>query len=124
MDFPPVYGTLNENRLVRVNQEGDTDIYRYLYGIPLSGKSTMSEFKTAKQRYTVDFPLVYGTLNEHHLLKAQQHQEGDTDIPFTVTVYFLGKNTMSLFFLTRFLRTYVFSSSSKRLGASAHALHV
>ena len=81
MDFPPVYGTLNENRLVRVNQEGDTDIYRYLYGIPLSGKSTMSEFKTAKQRYTVDFPLVYGTLNENQPLRAQQNQEGDTDIP-------------------------------------------
>ena len=32
MDFPPVYGTLNENQLLRAqqNQEGDTDFYRLL----------------------------------------------------------------------------------------------
>ena len=33
-----------------------------------------------------------GTLNENKLLRAQQNQEGDTNIPFTVTVYlFLAK---------------------------------
>ena len=55
-------------------------------------------FKAAKQRYTVDFPLVYGTLNESQLSREQQNQEGDTDIPFTVTVYlFLAKKTISIF---------------------------
>ena len=29
----------------------------------------------------MDFPLVYGTLNENQPLRAQQNQEGDTDIP-------------------------------------------
>ena len=66
-------------------------------------------FRTAKQRYTVYFSPFYGTLNENQLLKAQQNQEGDTDIPFTVTVYrFMAQNTMSFFILSSFLRTYVF----------------
>ena len=55
------------------------------------------------QRYTVDFPPVYGILNENKLLRAQLNQEGDTNIPFTVTVYlFLAKHTMSLFILSWF----------------------
>ena len=37
---PPVYGTLNENKLLRVqqNQEGDTNTV-YCHGRPLSGKT-------------------------------------------------------------------------------------
>ena len=51
----------------------------------------MPLFKTSLKRYTVYFSPTYGTLNENQLLRAQ-HQEGDTDIPFTVTVYlFLAK---------------------------------
>ena len=43
----------------------------------------------------VDFPPVYGTLNENQLSRAQHNQEGDAEIPFTVTVYlFLAKITM------------------------------
>ena len=69
VDFPPVYGTLNENKQLRAqqNQEGDTDtvtVYLFL------AKNTMSLFKTAKQRYTVDFPPVYGTMNGNKLLGA------------------------------------------------------
>ena len=53
---------------------------------------TMSSFKTANKGYTVDFPRVYGALNKSQLSRAHQNQEGDTDIPFTVTVYlFLAK---------------------------------
>ena len=58
-------------------------------------------FRTAKQRYTVYLSPFYGTLNENQLLKAQQNQEGDTDIPFTVSVYrFMAKNTMPFFILS------------------------
>ena len=88
------------------------------HGIPLSGKNIMPSFKTAKQRYAVDFPPVYGTLNDNQLMSAQQNQEGDSDIPFTVTVYlFLAKNIM-FFILTWFFTTYVFSSGSKKPGAT------
>ena len=63
----------------------------------------MSLFKTAKQRYTVDFTPVYGTLNENKVLRAQQNQEGDTNISFAVTVDpFVAKHTMSLFIFTWF----------------------
>ena len=100
VDFTPVFGTLNENKLLRAqqNQEGDTDtitVYLFL--------ATIRCRFSKKQTYAVDFPPVYGTLNEKKLLRAQQNQEGDTNIPFTVTVYlFLAKNTMSLFILTWF----------------------
>ena len=51
----------------------------------------------------MDFPPVHGTLNENQLLRAQQNQHGDTDLPFTVTVYlFLANNTMSRFIFTEF----------------------
>ena len=70
--------------------------------------------QTGRQRYTVDFSPVYGTLYENQLLRAQQNQEGDADIPFTVTVYlFMAKNATSLFILTWFLRTYVFLVAAK-----------
>ena len=49
-------------------------------------------FIKKRQTYTVYFPPVRGALNENQLLRAQQNQEGDTDISFTVTVYlFLAK---------------------------------
>ena len=108
--FPPVYGTLNENQLLRAqqNQEGNTDISFTVTVYLFLAKNTMSLFRTAKQRYTVDFTPVYGTLNENQLLRAQQNQEGDTDLPFTVTVYrFIAKNAMSLLILSEFLTTYL-----------------
>ena len=117
MDFPPVYGVLNKNQLLRAqNQEGVTDIHRLLSRYTFSGTSAMS---LSKCHYTVDFSPVYGTLNENQLLKAERNQEGDSDMPVTVAVYlFLAKNTMSLFSLTWFLGTYVFCSSSKKAGAT------
>ena len=88
--------------------------------------------QTAKQRYTVDFPPVYGTMNENQLLRAQQNQEEVADIPFPVTLYlFLEKSTMPFFIVTWFLTTcvlffimawflttYVFCGSSKKPGAT------
>ena len=89
--FPPVYGTLNENQLLRAqqNQEGNTDISFTVTVYLFLAKNTIPLFKTAKQSYTVHFRPVYGTLNENqlYLFRAQQNQEGDTDMPFTVTVY-------------------------------------
>ena len=83
----------------------------------------MPLFKTAEKRYTVDFTPVYGTLDENQLLRAQQNQEGDTDIPFTVPVYlFLAKNAMVFFILTWFLRTCVYSSSVKNPEQHIHPL--
>ena len=77
MDFTPVYGTLNENQLLKVpGPAKPRGGYRHVsftcHDIPLSGKNT-----------TVDFPPVDGTSNEFQLL-TQQSQEGDTDIPGTV----------------------------------------
>ena len=108
VDFTAVYGTLNESQLLRAqqNQEGDTDtvtVYLFL------AKNTVSLFKTAKQRYTVDFTPDYGTLNENQLLKAQQIQEGDTDIPCAATVYcVIAKYTTSLLILSVFFRRACF----------------
>ena len=77
--------------------------YRHCHGLPLFGKNTMSHFmffKTVKQKYTVDFPPVYGTSASLRYIE-QQNQEGDTDLPSTVTVYrFMAKNTMSFFILS------------------------
>ena len=54
-----------------------------------NSKLVCLKFKNTKKRYTGGFPPVYGTLNENqlYLFRAQQNQEGDTDMPFTVTVY-------------------------------------
>ena len=85
----------------------------------------MSRFKTAKQRYTVDFPPVYGTLKENQLLRAQINQEGDTDIPvpFTVTIYLsLAKNTMSLLTFDLVFEDVRVSSSSKHPEQHIHPL--
>ena len=49
----------------------------------------MPFFKTAKQRYNGGFERKSGI--------EGTTKEGDTDTPFTVTVYFLAKNLMSLF---------------------------
>ena len=45
------------------------------------------------------FSPVYGTLHENQLLRAQQNHEGDTDLPFAVTVYlFLAKKYVVFYF--------------------------
>ena len=51
----------------------------------------MSIFKNAKQRYTVDFPRVYGTLNENKLLRARQNQEADTNTVYCHGIPLSGK---------------------------------
>ena len=57
----------------------------------------------------MNFPPVYGTLNENQLVLRSHQREGGTDIPFTVAVYpFLAKNTMLLFIFTEFYATFVF----------------
>ena len=72
--------------------------YRYRHGIPLLGKKMCLNFQPAKQRYTIDFTPYYGT--SASLRYIQQNQEGDTDIPFTVTVYrFMAKNTSKFFLI-------------------------
>ena len=88
MDFPPVCGTLNENQLLRAqqNQEGDSDIYRLL-----------SRCTSFHQKYDVliincqikvyrGFLPVYGTLNENQLLRAQKK----TKRGYRYTVYCHG----------------------------------
>ena len=77
----------------------------------------MSLVKNAKQSYTVDFPPVYGKLNENKLLRAQQNQEGDTNIPFTVTVYFLAELTIS-HFIVFVLEDICFFLVAKKNGAT------
>ena len=72
----------------------------------------MSLFKAAKQRYTLDFPPVHGTLNEKKLLRAQlnekkllraqQNQEGDTNTVYCHVIPLSGKHTMSFFNLPWF----------------------
>ena len=76
VDFTPVYGTLNETQLLRAqqNQEGDTDIYRFLSRCT-SCWQKYDVFIRNCQSYTVDFPPVYCTMNEHQLLRAQLNQE-------------------------------------------------
>ena len=54
-----------------------------------------------------------GTLNENQLFRTQQNQEGDTDTVYCHGIPLYGKNTMSIFNLTQFLTTCVFSSSKK-----------
>ena len=45
----------------------------------------------------------YGTSASLRYIQRQQNQEGDTDIPFTVTVYrFMAKNTSRFFILPWF----------------------
>ena len=103
MDCPPVYGTLNENQLVKAqqNQEGDNDIPFTVTIYLFLAKIRFLTSKMPNNGIPVDFTPVYGTLNESQLWRAKQNKEGDIDIPFTVSVYlFLAKNTMSLFILT------------------------
>ena len=113
MDVPPVYGISNENQLLiaQQNQEGDTDVCRLLSRYTSFWQETMSQFKTAKQRYTVDFSPVYGTLNENRLLRSQQNQE-DTDIPGNVycqDIPFVGqKSEVAVVFYLAFHDVRVF----------------
>ena len=80
------------------NQEGIATLSRY---IPLSTKSTMSLFQTAKQRYTEYFTPVYGTsavlryMNENKLLRAQ-NEEGDTNTVYCHGIPLSGKTCVSL----------------------------
>ena len=110
MDFPPV----EKVHQAQQNQEEGTDMpcTVYCHGVPLSGKKYDGTFqKCQKKVYRWIFRQFTVQWTKNQLLKAQQNQEGDTDIPFTVTVYlFQEKTTMSLFILTEFLTTYVFSS--------------
>ena len=57
MDFPLVYGTLNENQLLRAqqNQRGRYRYTVYCHSIPLSRKNTMPLLKIAKGM-PVDLP--------------------------------------------------------------------
>ena len=102
----PVYGTFDEKSAIEgklkshQNQEGDTDIVMvYLF----LAKMHCLNFQNAKQRYTTDFPPFHGTSASLRYIQRQQNQEGDTDIPFNVTVYrFVAKNTSRFFILSWF----------------------
>ena len=60
-------------------------------------------FQNAEQRYTINLPPVYGTSASLRYIQ-QQNQEGDNDVPFTVTVYrFITKSRGYLFVLVFFL---------------------
>ena len=92
----------------------------------------MSLFKNAKQRYTVDFPPVYGILNENKILRVQQNQEGDTNIPFTVGIPLSGKIYDVAFHFVLILEDLCFflvvaknpeQHTSTYLSKSTHALH-
>ena len=111
MDFSPVYSTLNENQLLRAQQnEEDTNIYRLLsrYTYFWQKYDVSIQNGLTNKCTPVDFSPFYGTLNENQLLRAKQNQEkGDTDTPFTVTVY-LFPSKMSLFNLTEFGDVRVF----------------
>ena len=92
MDFPPLLRDIERKSGI----EGTTKPrggHRYLpFTVTvylLLAKNTMPFFKTAKQRYNGGFERKSGI--------EGTTKEGDTDTPFTVTVYFLAKNLMSLF---------------------------
>ena len=82
------------------NQEGDTDTAAvYLFLTKMRCRFSCCFSKLPKQRYTVDFPSVYGTSASLRYIERQQDQEGDTDIPFTVTLYrFMAHHTMLFLF--------------------------
>ena len=77
------------------NQEGETDtvtVYLFL------AKIRCHNFQNAKQRYTIYLSSFYGTSASLRYIQ-QQNQEGDTDIPFTVTVYRSMAKKTSRFFI-------------------------
>ena len=83
MYFSPVYGTLNEKRL-RIEGTtkpwGDTDIPFNVTVYLILAKIQCGFSKLPNKGIPVYFPRVYGTFNENQLLRAQQNEEGDTDI--------------------------------------------
>ena len=118
MDFPPVYGMLNKNQLWRAheNQEGDdTDIYRLPSRYTFLAKNTMSvSIQTCQTKVYRVFYASLRYIERKPTIEGAQKPRGDTDIPFTVTVYlFLAKQTRSFFILTWFFTTCVFTSSYK-----------
>ena len=113
------------------NQEGD---YRYCHGIPLFGKNCdVLIFKMPKTVYhwfssqiTV-FQPVYGTVK-------RRNQDGDTDVPFTVTVYrFMAKKSRffsclgfwwRIFFLLIVVAKNVCFFSSSSIKCTVQQIHV
>ena len=99
VDFPPVYGTLNENQLrvnSQQNREGVTDFFRLLSRYTSFWQKCDLLVRNCQTRYTVYFPPVYGTWNENQLLKAQQNQEGYRYTVYCHGISLSGKHTMSL----------------------------
>ena len=97
VDFPPVYGTLNKRKSAIEATTRPRRGYRHLpFTVTVYlflAKLWCLYSKLANKRIPVDFPPFYCILNENQLLRAQQNQEGNIDIPSTVTVYlFLAKS--------------------------------
>ena len=116
VDFPPVYGTLNKNQLLRAqqNQEGDTDIYRLLSRYTSFWQKYDALFQNCETKvYRWIFRQFTVHLNENQLLSAQQNPRGGCRyLPFTVTVYlFLAKVRLSYFKTAKQRYTGGFSAS-------------
>ena len=108
------------------NQAGD---YRYCCGIIIClflAKVRRLYFQNAKNGIPLISQPDYGTSASLRYVQRQENEQGDTDVPFTVTVYrlmakqksrffiCLGFRWLILFLLVAKKRTrYVFSSSSK-----------
>ena len=113
VDISPFYGTLNENQLLRTqqNQEGDTDIPFLLSGYTYFWQEIRCRFsKPPNESIPVDFPPIYLRYIER---KSAIIIEGTTKPRgggYRYTVYchgipLSGKNTISLFILTEFFTT-------------------
>ena len=123
MEFPPVYGTLNENQLLRAqqNQKRDTNIYRLLpryTSISFWQKHNVLVQNFQKKVYHGFLASLRYVERKSALEVTTKQRGGYLYSLLSRHSFFLVKNTILTFILTWFVTTYVFCSSSKKSGAT------
>ena len=103
--FYASYGTLNGNELLRTQPKTGISISRLLSRYS-SGKKYDAAFQNC-QRCTSWFPPEFAVLWTKISYWAQWNHEGDTDIPFNITVYlFLSKRRCRFELWLELMKTY------------------